>query len=106
MHGNPYTSVLAYNGNLGDPSLVTDTKLDPNSPLNGQGGGHAGPPRLHDLKSPTCGTMAPEAPHKIHNGGTAPLHYYRIEYKRIDGDALAANWKTWYPWMKYLYFMR
>jgi len=106
MHGHPYPTVLAYNGNSGDESLVTETKLDPNSPLNGQGGGHAGPPKLYNLTSPTCGTMAPQAPHKIHNGGTVPLHYYRLEYKRIDGDELAAKWKTWYPWMQYMYFMR
>jgi hypothetical protein len=106
MHGNPYPAVLAYNGNLGDASLVTETWLDPKSPLNGQGGGHAGPPKNHNLKSPTCGTMAAESPHRIHNGGTTPLHYYRIEYKRIDGDELAAKWRTWYPWMQFLHFMR
>ena len=106
MHGNPYTSVLAFNGNSGDPSLVTETRLDPNSPLNGQGAGHGGPPKVYNLKSPTCATMAPEAPQKIHNGGTVPLHYYRIEYKRIDGGGLLANWEKWYPWMKYMQFMR
>lgn len=26
-----------------------------------------------------------------------PQHYYRVEYKRIDGKNYAANWKTWYP---------
>lgn len=61
MHGDPYPAVLAYNGNL-DSSQVTETWLDPNSPLDGKGGGHAGPPHLHNLTSPTCGTMAPEAP--------------------------------------------
>jgi hypothetical protein len=106
MHGNPYTSVLAFNGNSGAPSLVTETRLDPNSPLNGQGGGHGGPPKVYNLKSPTCATTAPEAPHKIHNGGAVPLHYYRIEYKRIDGDGLLANWQKWYPWMQYMQFMR
>jgi hypothetical protein len=105
MAGNPYPAVLAYNGNL-DASKVTETWLDPASPLNGKGGGHAGPPKNHNLTSPTCGTIAPESPHKTHNGGSTPIHYYRIEYKRIDGDQLAANWKTWYPWMQYLHFMR
>ena len=105
MHGHPYPTVLVYNGINGDPSLVTETKLDPNSPLNGQGAGHASPPKLYSLKSPACATMAPEAPRKIHNGGTVPLHYYRIEYKRIDGDGLVANWKQWYPWMQYMPFM-
>lgn len=49
--------------------------------------------------------MAPEAPRKIHNGGNVPVHYYRIEYKRIDGDGLVDNWKQWYPWMMYMPFM-
>jgi hypothetical protein len=105
MAGNPYPAVLAYNGNL-DTSKVTETWLDPKSPLNGQGGGHSGPPKNHGLKSPTCGTIAAESPHKIHNGGTTPLHYYRIEYKRIDGDELTAKWREWYPWMQFLHFMR
>lgn len=106
LHGNPYPAVLAYNGDLGDASLVTETWRDPRSPLNGKGGGHAGPPHNHNLKSPSCGTIAPESLHKIHNGGTAPLHYYRLEYKRIDGDEFTANWRTWYPWMQFLHFMR
>ena len=106
LHGNPYPAVLAYNGNLPDAALVTETFLDPKSPLNGQGGGHSGPPTLHGLKSPTCATTTPVSPRRIHNGGTVPLHYYRIEYKRIDGDQLTANWKTWYPWMQFLHFMR
>ena len=105
MHGDPYPSVLAYNGNLGDSSHVTETWLDPNSPLDGQGRGPCrSAAHLHNLKSPTLrDDGARELPHKIHNGGTAPLHYYRIEYKRIDGDDLAANWKKWYPWMQYMH---
>jgi hypothetical protein len=35
-----------------------------------------------------------------------PLHYYQVDYKRIDGDGLTANWKKWYPWMVYMPFMR
>jgi hypothetical protein len=106
MHGHPYPSVIVYNGISGDPSLLTEVRLDPGSPLNGQGAGRAAAPKLYNLKSPTCETMAPEAPHKIHNGGAVPLHYYRIEYKRIDGDDLTDNWKKWYPWMLYMPFMR
>jgi mannose-6-phosphate isomerase-like protein (cupin superfamily) len=106
MHGHPYPSVLTFNAISGDPALVTDKKLDPASPLNGQGAGHGGAPKVFNLKAPTCSTMAPQAPHAIHNGGAAPLHYYRIEYKRIDGDGFAANWKKWYPWMRYMRYMR
>jgi hypothetical protein len=105
MHGSPYSSVLAFN-TIENPADITDTKLDPDSPLNGQGAGHAGPPTRYDLKVPTCMTTAPRAPHAIHNGGTVPLHYYQIEYKRIDGDGLTENWRKWYPWMQYMQFMR
>jgi hypothetical protein len=28
-----------------------------------------------------------------------PLHYYRVEFKRMDGEGLATNWRTWYPHM-------
>jgi hypothetical protein len=105
MHGNPYPSVLAFNA-IGDPAKISDTKLDPNSPLNGQGAGQGRAPSVDNLKVPTCTTMTPRAPHKIHNGGTALLHYYQVEYKRIDGDGLAANWRKWYPWMQYMQYMR
>ena len=106
MHGDPYPTVFVYNSISGDPSLVTETYLDPASPLNGQGGGHSGPPKLYNLTAPTCGTVAPQGPHKIHNGLTVPVHYYRVEYKRIDGDGLAANWRKWYPWMQYMQFIQ
>ena len=80
--------------------------MDPTSPLNGQGRAGQGARQVRNLKAPTCMTMAPRAPHAIHNGGTVPLHYYQIEYKRIDGDGLIAHWKEWYPCMQYMQYMR
>jgi hypothetical protein len=106
MHGSPYPAVVAFNAISGNPADVTDTPLDPSSPLNGQGAGHAPPPKLHNLTVPICMTTAARAPHSIHNGNAAPLHYYQIEYKRIDGDGLTENWRKWYPWMQYMQFMR
>jgi hypothetical protein len=106
MHGHPYPAVIAYNSISGNPADVTDKNLDPNSPLNGQRGGFAAAPKFYNLEAPTCGTSAPQAPHALHNGGTVPVHYYRIEFKRIDGDGLAQNWKKWYPWMQYMQYMR
>jgi hypothetical protein len=106
MHGHPYPSVLAFNSISGNPADVIDTKMDPSSPLNGQGAGHAGPPKVHNLKTPTCATMNRQAPHSIQNKGKAPLHYYRIEYKRIDGTDIIKNWKHWYPWTQYMQFTR
>ncbi len=102
MHGHPYASVLAFNAVAADPREIVDTKQAPESPLNGQGAGHGPPPSVFNMKVPTCVTMAPQAPHAIHNNDSVPLHYYRIEFKRIDGDAFQSHWKEWYPWMKYM----
>ncbi len=106
MHGTPYSSIMAYNGATPFSPDVTDKFLDPNSKLNGQGAGHAPPPKTQHLTQPTCATMAPRAPHAIHNGGAVPLHYYQLEYKRIDGDGLNTQWKEWYPWMQYMQSLR
>ena len=74
-----------------------DHPLDAKSPLNGQGAGQG---RLRKgLEAPTCATMGPLAPHAVHNTGTVPIHFYRIEFKRIDGDGLKTHWREWYPWM-------
>lgn len=105
MHGYLYPAVLAFNTTT-DPSLITDTNLDPASPLKGQGSGFGRAPNVHNMKVPTCMTTAPRAPHKIHNAGNAPLHYYRIEYKRIDGPDFRTNWQKWYPWMTYMKYLR
>ena len=85
---------------------MTETRLDPNSPLNGQGAGYGPPPTVFNMKVPTCETMAPEAPHKIHNAGSVPLHYYQVDFIRIDGEDFATNWRKWYPWMAYMKYMR
>jgi hypothetical protein len=98
--------VLAYNSISGNADKITEQFLDPASRLNGQGAGHGKPPSVHNLKTPTCSTMAPQAPHKVRNSSDVPLHYYRIEYKRIDGEALTDNWRKWYPWMQHMQYMR
>jgi hypothetical protein len=106
MHGHPYPAVIAYDSISGDPGQVTETMLDPASSLNGQGAGVAPPPHFMGMKVPTCKTMAPQAPHKIHNSGTVPVHYYRVEFKRIDGADFGNNWQKWYPWMMNMKYMR
>src|ERR1700674_3723089 len=95
MHGHPWPSVLASDSST--PMGIVNVTLDPDSPLNGQGGGHAPPPQ--GMQYPTCSTLGPQAPHAVTNNDTFPLHFYRLEFKRIDGDGIKTNWKTWYPWM-------
>lgn len=101
VHGHPYASVLAYDS-VEDPAQIVDTKLDPRSPLSGEGAGHGSAPSIFSMTAPTCATVGPQAPHSIRNKGEAPLHYYRIEFKRVDGEGLRSHWQEWYPWMKYM----
>ncbi|MGA2985800.1 MAG: hypothetical protein ABSG32_18485 [Terriglobia bacterium] len=89
-----------------DPSNMGDTKLYPNSPLNEQGAGYGPPPSVLNMTVPTCTTMGPQAPHSIQNKGDVPLHYYRIEFKRVDGEGFKLRWQEWYPWMKNMKYMR
>jgi hypothetical protein len=37
---------------------------------------------------------SPQAPHAVHNIDTFPMHFYRIEFKKIDG--LSIEKKTSY----------
>jgi hypothetical protein len=100
MHGNPYASVLAFNTMAVDQREIVDTALIEYKP--GQGAA----PSVFHMTAPTCTTIAPEAPHTIRNNGPLPLHYYRIEFKRVDGDDFATHWREWYPWMQYMQSMR
>ncbi len=45
---------------------------------------------------PWCQTLGMQESHDVTVKGDFPLHYYQLEYKRIDGDGFAANWRTWY----------
>ena len=63
-------------------------------------GGDAGrsqPPT--GLSMPRCITLDAGAVLAFRNTGIAPVHYYRIEFKRIEGDALKEHWRDWYPFM-------
>ncbi len=46
---------------------------------------------------PRCRVESPRAAGTVDVKGDFPQHYYRVEYKRIDGKDYAANWQTWYP---------
>jgi mannose-6-phosphate isomerase-like protein (cupin superfamily) len=100
VHANPYASVLAFNTVAVDQREIVDTAVKTYKPGEGPA------PSVFQMNAPTCTTLAPEAPHTIRNNGPLPLHYYRIEFKRVDGDEFATRWREWYPWMKYMQNMR
>jgi hypothetical protein len=94
MHGSPYPSVIA--SDAPEPTTKV-TWLEPTGSLHGEGAGHAPPPL--GLDYPLGTTMAPVAPRSIANTDSFPLHFYKIEFKRIDGEEFQTKWKEWYPWM-------
>lgn len=95
FEGDPYPSVIASDTlpNAGVEDVPMDSKIvvDPESVR------HTPPPPDFDL--PVCSTSAPLPPHSLRNHGTAAVHYYRIDFKRIDGDGIKTHWREWYPWM-------
>jgi hypothetical protein len=96
MHGHPYPSVFAYDAP--EPG-ATNVVLDAASPLNGgpRTGGQGAAPTGRSF--PMCVTLGPEAPHAVTNTGAFPDHFYRLEFKRVDGEGIWTQWKEWYPWM-------
>jgi hypothetical protein len=104
LHDEPYPAVLGFDAPIPDSSLIVDAPLVKDDPRNDALGARGSPPP--NKSYPTCATSAPQAPLRITNHGDFPIHYYRVEYKRIDGDGLAANWRKWYPWMQYMPFIQ
>jgi hypothetical protein len=93
MHGHPYRSVYADDGGfLPDGAVYKNATLGPDT----------GPPwgKMSSTPKgpfPNCFSAVPEAPHAVEVVEGAPQHFYRVHFKRVDGDGVKANWKTWYP---------
>jgi hypothetical protein len=79
---NPYPAVIA-----------SDAGVAP----HGQGGHES--PALEGFETLKCATTGAGDAGVTRNTGAAPIHYYRIDFKRIDGDGLKDHWREWYPWM-------
>jgi hypothetical protein len=44
-----------------------------------------------DWNAPQCMTMGTQAPHQITNLDTFPQHFYRIEFKKMDGQSIESK---------------
>jgi hypothetical protein len=79
------------------PSMIASDASWPDLTVEGKtiGGTARGYPTGGKLY-PWCQTLGDQEAGSVTVKGDFPLHYYRMEYKRIDGDGYAANWKTWY----------
>ena len=56
-------------------------------------------PMLAGFETLKCATTGSSGAEVTRNRSAVSIHYYRIEFKRIDGDGLKDHWREWYPWM-------
>jgi hypothetical protein len=86
----PYAAVIAVDAAW--PS-ITEQPLAANESFGSRGM----PPSQQAY--PWCQAHTPLTAREVTVTGEFPQHFYRFEYKRIDGEKFTANWKSWYPWM-------
>lgn len=88
VHGHKWPSVFAFDAP--QPKLV-DHIIEDNST-------HPVTTREfddHDWYAPQCVSMGPQAPHQVTITDTFPQHFYRLEFKKMDGKGIEAM--THYP---------
>lgn len=82
MHGHVWPSVFAYDA------------VQPKGSNHILDGGTQSMSREFenaDWYTPQCSTMGPEAPHQVTDSDTFPLHFYRIEFKKMDGASIESR---------------
>jgi len=81
-HWHMYPSVFAINGvqaALSDHTAAGETNR----------------PRQYeeaDWSQPQCRTMPVQAPHQVTDTDSFPVHFYRLEFKKMDGKSIETNW--------------
>jgi hypothetical protein len=99
MHGHPYRSVYANDGagptDPVPPDQVNKTLVPAAGPPWGGARGKGVAPQGSSY--PDCLAAAPEAPHQVYNPTDVPEHFYRLQFKRIDGRVIESKWRQWYP---------
>lgn len=77
MHGHKFPSVYAYDAvqpKLNNHTLVGDTRTPVAREYDDR-----------DWYEPACRTLGPEAPHQVTIQDPFPQHFYRLEFKKMDG---------------------
>jgi hypothetical protein len=78
-------------------AIDTQRAFDALDAVVGPAAGRSLPPT--GLALPRCITLDAGVALALRNPGSAALHYYRLEFKRIEGAALKDRWRAWYPAM-------
>ena len=78
-------------------AIDTQRAFDALDAVVGPAAGRSLPPT--GLALPHCITLDAGVAPALRNPGNTALHYYRLEFKRIEGAALKDRWRAWYPAM-------
>lgn len=98
MHGHKYPSVFMMDA---PQPRVTNRDLEDSSDVSDRPRGGRGPQRPPpstdtEVQYPVCRAMTtPQAPHQVTINDSFPQHFYRMEFKKIDGNAMRSMKK--YP---------
>ncbi len=87
LHWHMYPSVFAFNG---VQAALTDHTADSSTAR----------PRQYedaDWSQPQCRTMPVQAPHQVTDTDSFPVHFYRLEFKTMDGKSIETNWAQYKP---------
>jgi hypothetical protein len=94
MHGHPYPSVYADDGGFSPAGAQYVNQIivkDFTVPW-----GKLTSPFDAGIY-PICFSAIPEPPHQVSVKSGPPQHFYRVHFKRVDGDDVKRNWSSWYP---------
>lgn len=94
MHGHPYPSVYADDGGF-SPAGANYQNRSIEKDFTVPWGKLTSP--FDAGAFPICFSAIPEPPHQVSVKSGPPQHFYRIHFKRVDGDDVKTNWRTWYP---------
>lgn len=82
LHWHMYPSVFAING---VQAALTDRTGDSTTQRARQY-------EDADWSQPQCRTMPVQAPHQVTDVDSFPVHFYRLEFKKMDGTSIEKNW--------------
>jgi len=84
VHGHMYPSVFAMDA---VQASLNDHVIEGNSTTRR--------PRMYedaDWSQPQCRTMPIQGPHQVSDTDTFPVHFYRLEFKKMDGKSIETDW--------------
>ena len=82
LHWHMYPSVFAFNG---VQAALTDHSANSTNQRARQY-------EDADWSQPQCRTMPVQAPHQVTDTDSFPVHFYRLEFKKMDGKGIETNW--------------